>query len=220
MWLGNNEIGLVIFKNPKDRDLQEALVKALGLGQEYNAYMARQHNLNGKNHVVVCIMMEIPVDVDEIICEDLTTWIHHPCRAKPFLHLIKQLCLNACPKLEKFPQVQVCDRVCTRPTLHRIISIHKNKAKLRCLKIKQEGQKVDKSVDSKKEEEGPDTFHQDIVHEISSDPDTLLDKATREFKVDDKEKKVMEETIDDPLQREKEQLPEDVGEKSLPSPPT
>ncbi|KAA0060155.1 hypothetical protein E6C27_scaffold542G00180 [Cucumis melo var. makuwa] len=127
MWLGNNEISLVIFKNPKDRDLQEALVKALGLGQ---------------------------VDVDEIICEDLTTWIHHPCRAKPFLHLIKQLCLNACPKLEKFPQVQVCDRVCTRPTLHRIISIHKNKAKLRCLKIKQEGQKVDKSVDSKKEEEG------------------------------------------------------------------
>uniref|UniRef100_A0A9I9CUQ0 Protein MNN4-like n=1 Tax=Cucumis melo TaxID=3656 RepID=A0A9I9CUQ0_CUCME len=40
------------------------------------------------------------------------------------------------------------------PTLYRIITIYKSKAKLRHLKTKQEGQKEDKNVDSEKEEGG------------------------------------------------------------------
>ncbi|KAA0035146.1 hypothetical protein E6C27_scaffold57G002350 [Cucumis melo var. makuwa] len=71
---------------------------------------------------------------------------------KPFLRLIEQLCIKACPELEKSPQVEVSDGVCTKPTLHRIIAIHKNKAKLKCLKTKQKGQKVVKSMDSEEEE--------------------------------------------------------------------
>ncbi|TYK20947.1 hypothetical protein E5676_scaffold284G00950 [Cucumis melo var. makuwa] len=58
-----------------------------------------------------------------------------------FIHTLQWMRLfqGVCPKLEKFPQVQVRDGVCTGSTLHRVISIDRNKAKLRCLKTKQEG---------------------------------------------------------------------------------
>lgn len=64
----------------------------------------------------------------------------------------------------------------------------------------------------------PDTSNQDIFHKTSSDPVALLDDATRESKEGDKEKEVFEETINDPLQGEKEYLPKDAREKSLPLP--
>ncbi|TYK02157.1 hypothetical protein E5676_scaffold388G00470 [Cucumis melo var. makuwa] len=65
----------------------------------------------------------------------------------------------------------------------------------------------------------PDNSNQDIFHETSYDLATLLDDTTRESEEGDKEKEVPKETIDDPIQEEKEKLLEDVGEKSLPSPP-
>ena len=88
-----------------------------------------------------CIMMEIRVNVGKFICEHLTIWVRHPRGAKSFLLLIEQLCIKACPELEKSPQVEVSGGVCTKPTLLRIIAIYKNKTKLKCLKTKQEGQK-------------------------------------------------------------------------------
>ena len=46
------------------------------------------------------------------------------------------------------------DRVYTTLTLHRVIVIHKNKAKTKCLKTKQEGQiKVVEEVEASEEEE-------------------------------------------------------------------
>ncbi|KAA0066668.1 hypothetical protein E5676_scaffold2119G00500 [Cucumis melo var. makuwa] len=65
-----------------------------------------------------------------------------------------RLCIKACSELEKSPKVEVSDGVCTGSTLRRVIAIYKNKAKIRCLKTKQEGQKEVKDVDSGEEEKG------------------------------------------------------------------
>ncbi|KAA0039027.1 protein MNN4-like [Cucumis melo var. makuwa] len=100
--------------------------------------------------LLYCIMMEILVNVGEIICEHVTAWVKHPHGSKFFPCLIEQLCIKACLELEKSLQVQESDGVCSRPTLHRVITIHKNKAKLRHLKTKQEGEKeTSESKDAK-----------------------------------------------------------------------
>ncbi|TYJ96034.1 hypothetical protein E5676_scaffold2612G00500 [Cucumis melo var. makuwa] len=59
----------------------------------------------------------------------------------------------------------------------------------------------------------------DIFHETSSDPATLLVDVTKESKEGEKEKEVLKETIDNPLQGETEVFPKDADERSLPSPP-
>ena len=65
----------------------------------------------------------------------------------------------------------------------------------------------------------PETSNQDIFHETSSDPATLLVDVTKESKEGEKEKEVLKETIDNPLQGETEVFPKDADERSLPSPP-
>uniref|UniRef100_A0A9I9D5R9 Uncharacterized protein n=1 Tax=Cucumis melo TaxID=3656 RepID=A0A9I9D5R9_CUCME len=79
------------------------------------------------------------------------------------MHLIEQLYIKAYLELEKLPQVAMKDRVYTTLTLHRVIVIHKNKAKTKCLKTKQEGQiKVVEEVEevqaSEEEEREEDNF--------------------------------------------------------------
>ena len=63
--------------------------------------------------LMYCIMMEILVNVGEIICEHLTAWVKYPREEKPFPRRIEQLCIKACPELEKSSQVQVSNGVCT-----------------------------------------------------------------------------------------------------------
>ena len=77
--------------------------------------------------LLYCIMMEISINVGKIICEHLTTWIKHPCRAKSFPCLIKQLCIKACSELEKSPQVQVNNGVSQNQ--HSIASSRSTKSK-------------------------------------------------------------------------------------------
>ncbi|KAA0066950.1 hypothetical protein E5676_scaffold595G00540 [Cucumis melo var. makuwa] len=62
----------------------------------------------------------------------------------------------------------------------------------------------------------PETSNQDVFHETFYVPTTLLDDATKESEEGGKGKEVLEEAIDDPLQREKEVFP---SEKSLHSKP-
>ncbi|KAA0067069.1 hypothetical protein E5676_scaffold14G00820 [Cucumis melo var. makuwa] len=68
------------------------------------------------------------------------------------------LYLKACPAfLEKFPQTVVKDDICTIPNLPRIINLHRNKEKTKCLKTKKEGQTtVVDEVETKEEEERED----------------------------------------------------------------
>lgn len=86
-------------------------------------------------------MEELPVNIGEIICEHILTWVKHPHGARPFLLLIEKLCLKACLALEKLPQVKVKDGVCTTLTFRHVILIYKNKATLKCLKSKHESQR-------------------------------------------------------------------------------
>lgn len=72
-------------------------------------------------------------------------------KARPFLHLIGKLCLKTCLTLDKLPQVDVKDRVYSSSTLHHIISISKNRAKLKCLKTKQDGKSKAEEVDDEDE---------------------------------------------------------------------
>uniref|UniRef100_A0A9I9CUV8 Uncharacterized protein n=1 Tax=Cucumis melo TaxID=3656 RepID=A0A9I9CUV8_CUCME len=70
----------------------------------------------------------------DIICEHILASFKHPRGARPFLHLIENLCLKACPTLKKLCQVEVKNGVCTASTIRRIIAIHKNKVRLKRLK--------------------------------------------------------------------------------------
>lgn len=114
-WNPFNEIGHVIFKNPKIRDLQEALEKVTWPRTNWDRiptgkYQLFPFNLNIKASVwfvfikknimptrhdstismeriihLYCIMMEISMNVGEIICEHLIARVKHPRREKPFL---------------------------------------------------------------------------------------------------------------------------------------
>lgn len=62
--------------------------------------------------------------------------------------------------LKQIPQVEVKDEVWSATTVHCIIGIHKNKAKLKCLRTKQDGKSEVEKVngedeDEKEEEEVP-----------------------------------------------------------------
>ncbi|TYK00908.1 hypothetical protein E5676_scaffold602G00710 [Cucumis melo var. makuwa] len=89
--------------------------------------------------LIYCIMEELQVNLGEIICEHILECVKHPYGARSFPHLIEKLCLKTCLALEKLPQVEVKDGMCTTITLPRIIAIHKNKARLKRLKTKKEG---------------------------------------------------------------------------------
>ncbi|KAA0060863.1 hypothetical protein E6C27_scaffold137G001110 [Cucumis melo var. makuwa] len=82
--------------------------------------------------LVYCIIEEILVNIGKIISEHIVAWVKHPSGARPFPHLIENLCLKACLTLDKLPQ---------------------NKVKLKCLKTKQDGKSDVKKVDGKDEEE-------------------------------------------------------------------
>lgn len=71
-----------------------------------------------------------------IISEHIIAWVKHRHSAGPFAHLIEKFCLKARLTLYEFPQVEVKDVVWSAATLHRIIVIHKNKAKPKCLKTR------------------------------------------------------------------------------------
>ena len=86
--------------------------------------------------LVYCIIEEIRMNVGEIISKHIIAWVTHPRPARPFLHPIEKLCLKACLTLDKLPQVEVKDGVWSSKTLHFIIAVHKNKAKLKYLKTK------------------------------------------------------------------------------------
>ncbi|KAA0041264.1 hypothetical protein E5676_scaffold32G00800 [Cucumis melo var. makuwa] len=162
--LKNNEIGHLIFENPKARDLQDALENIIWPGTKWDRmptekYQLFPNDLNTEVSVWLVfikknimptrhdstISMEIIMllyyngdsnQFNEISCEHLIAWVKHPCGAKPFLCLTKQLYIKAYPELEKSQQVQVSNGVCIGPTLHRFITIHKNKTKLRHLQEK------------------------------------------------------------------------------------
>lgn len=59
--------------------------------------------------------------------------------------------------MEKFPKIEVRNGLCTVSGLRRIINLHKNKAKDKCLKTKKE-RKVDEvtEVECKEEDEMED----------------------------------------------------------------
>uniref|UniRef100_A0A9I9E961 Uncharacterized protein n=1 Tax=Cucumis melo TaxID=3656 RepID=A0A9I9E961_CUCME len=48
-------------------------------------------------------MEEILVNISEIISEHIIAWVKHPRRARPYSHLIENLCLKACLTLHKLP---------------------------------------------------------------------------------------------------------------------
>ncbi|KAA0047855.1 hypothetical protein E6C27_scaffold133G001200 [Cucumis melo var. makuwa] len=93
----------------------------------------------------------------------------HPRGAKSFLLLIEQLCIKACPELEKSPQVE--------KTLKPLNTIPIDQSKL----------------------PSPKTLNQDVFHESFSDPIVFMEDATKEFEEGGKRKEVLEEAIDDPL---------------------
>ncbi|KAA0025420.1 hypothetical protein E5676_scaffold68G00650 [Cucumis melo var. makuwa] len=99
--------------------------------------------------VVYYIMEEILMNIGKIINEHIITrglFLLNPSHT----YLIKKLCLKAYPALDNLPQVEVKDGVCSSSTLHRIIAIHKNKAKSKHLKTKQDGRRRDRGRRSTK----------------------------------------------------------------------
>ncbi|KAA0064201.1 hypothetical protein E6C27_scaffold548G001430 [Cucumis melo var. makuwa] len=126
--------------------------------------------------LVYCIMEHLLVNIGKIISKHIIAWVKHPHEARHFMHLIERLCLKACLSLEQLPYVEVKDGVWNTTTLHRIIFVHKNKVKFKCLKTKQDGL-----------------------------------SATR--------KGVVQEEVNNPLQRKLEINPEVDSKTRLPSPP-
>uniref|UniRef100_A0A9I9DD60 Uncharacterized protein n=1 Tax=Cucumis melo TaxID=3656 RepID=A0A9I9DD60_CUCME len=98
-------------------------------------------------------MEEILMNIGKIINEHIITrglFLLNPSHT----YLIKKLCLKAYPALDNLPQVEVKDGVCSSSTLHRIIAIHKNKAKSKHLKTKQDGKSKVKKLMIKKKNRG------------------------------------------------------------------
>uniref|UniRef100_A0A9I9E1S3 Putative plant transposon protein domain-containing protein n=1 Tax=Cucumis melo TaxID=3656 RepID=A0A9I9E1S3_CUCME len=130
-------------REPSDCDMQEALERVAWARKKWDVtsikkYRLFLHNLTTEASVwlvfikkklmptrhdntisferimlLYCIMEEIPVDVDEIICDHIKAWVQHPRGAKPFPHLIERLCLRSCSELEQSPQIAcVQDGMC------------------------------------------------------------------------------------------------------------
>ncbi|KAA0054482.1 hypothetical protein E6C27_scaffold24G002610 [Cucumis melo var. makuwa] len=95
------------------------------------------------------------------------------------------------------------DNICTASSLHNIVNLHKNKARTKCLKIKQGQTK-------------------ELFQDSISEPLTFIDEAFKALEdatqtpVVSKSKEVLEKKIDNPLQKEKETTFEVAGEISLP----
>ncbi|KGN57727.1 hypothetical protein Csa_009739 [Cucumis sativus] len=134
--------------------------------------------------LVYCIMKKILVNIGKIISNHIIALVKHPRGARPFSYLIEQLCLRACLMLEKLPQVEVKDGIWLPSTLHRIIAIHKNKAKIKCLKTK-EGCKVVKEIDDDdvEEEDKKDNIPQKRKRQDKEDD--LGSKKAKSSKIED-----------------------------------
>ncbi|KAA0047856.1 hypothetical protein E6C27_scaffold133G001210 [Cucumis melo var. makuwa] len=205
--LKNNGLGHGIFKNPKDRNLQEALEKAKWSGTKWDQiptymYQLFPHNLTTEASVwlvfikknimpthhdniismerimlLYYIIMEILVNVGEIICEHLTAGVKHPREAQQFSRLIKQL-------LKRQGEEEALGLKKAKIPKARDSKEIFPPALLRSL--------------TKKKLPSPDTSNHNIFHETFSDRATLLDDATRESEEGKKEKEVLKETVDDP----------------------
>ncbi|KAA0057652.1 hypothetical protein E5676_scaffold416G00290 [Cucumis melo var. makuwa] len=125
------EIEHAIFKNPQERDLEDALKRVAWPRTKWDImptgkYQLFLQNLNTeaiiwlvfvKNDIrptrhdstismehimlVYCIMEHLLVNIVEIISEHIIAWVKHPRRTRPFSHLIEKLCLKACPTSEQ-----------------------------------------------------------------------------------------------------------------------
>lgn len=133
-----------IFKSPTRQDLKDALKRIAWSDTKWDRtptekYQLFRHNLNIKFSVWLlfvkkkimpthydstismdkvilhyCIMEEIPVNMDKIICEHILVWVKHLHGARPLPYLIEQLCLLT---LTNFPKIEVKDGRCTIPGL-------------------------------------------------------------------------------------------------------
>ena len=86
--------------------------------------------------------------------------------------------------LEKLPQVEVKDGIWLPSTFHRIIAIHKNKAKIKCLKTK-EGCKVVKEIDDDDVEEEDKTDNIPLKRKRQDKEDDLGSKKAKSSKIED-----------------------------------
>lgn len=125
--------------------------------EENDAYSPLQHHSMERIKLVYYIKKHLLVNIGEMISEHIIAWVKHPCGLRPFPQLIERLCLKTYSTLEQFPQVELKDGVWTVATLHRIIAVHKNKAKFKRHKTKQDGksevEKVDEEAEDEKEDE-------------------------------------------------------------------
>ncbi|TYK23866.1 hypothetical protein E5676_scaffold419G00400 [Cucumis melo var. makuwa] len=124
-----NELGHTIFKNLQEQDLEDASITVAWSGIKWDItptgkYQLFPHKLNTEANILVVFVKK---------------------KIMPTLHN------NTCLTLDKLPQVDVKDRVYSSSILHHIISISKNRAKLKCLKTKQDGKSEAEEVDDEDE---------------------------------------------------------------------
>ncbi|KAA0067128.1 hypothetical protein E5676_scaffold598G00290 [Cucumis melo var. makuwa] len=75
---------------------------------------------------------EIPIDIGEIICEHIHAWVKHPRGARPFLHLIEELCFQAMLEWKKHLRTASKHKVRKRvlkPTRWRLMKLKKKRLK-------------------------------------------------------------------------------------------
>lgn len=115
------------------------------------------HNKRGmismdKTMLLSWIMEEISVNVGEIIYKHIHMWVIYPHDTRPFPHLIEQLYLKACHTIKNLLKTVVKDGIWTITSLNRMINLHKNKAKDKCLKTKKT-EKIDEDDEVEIEDE-------------------------------------------------------------------
>ncbi|KAA0066896.1 hypothetical protein E5676_scaffold236G001180 [Cucumis melo var. makuwa] len=99
----------------------------------------------------------------------------------------KRLAKKGQEKMEKVRTrlLKIKDEVCTASTLHRVIAIHKNKARLKCLKTKQAGQIEVKVVDDKDEEEESEEDNVPLKCKRQGEEEALGSKKAKTSKAKD-----------------------------------
>ncbi|KAA0060836.1 hypothetical protein E6C27_scaffold137G00650 [Cucumis melo var. makuwa] len=153
---------------------------------------------------IYCIIEEIPRNVSEIICEHIIACVKHPHDARPFPHLIEELCLKACMALEKIPRT-----VDTPQTL--------------IVTLLDPASKEKPSLDNPQTDQGDDSF-QNLFQDSICNPLAFIGDAfkasdnTAQTLVVSASKEGLKKVVDDPLQKGKETF-EVADETSLSSPP-